>query len=137
MLGISPGFLYSAMRDRQRQRAHTFRRGQRDLLRDHAPERDAQQVESLELEVIRQSEHVLRHVGRRVVRLSERRLPHVAVVEEDRFVLLGERLDLQRPGATVAAQTVHAQQRLALTVDVVVDLQVVQNCVRHGRRAAV
>ena len=92
------------------------------MLGDHAAQRHPEQVEAVELQVVGQREHVLRHVRRRVVVRGERRLADVAVVEEHRLVPLGERLDLKRPGSAVAAETVDADERVTFAVDFVVDL---------------
>ena len=66
----------------QRERAHALGRLDRDLLRDRAAHRDADQVEAVELQVVGERERVARHVGDLVVAVGHRGLADVAVVED-------------------------------------------------------
>ena len=106
---------------REGQRPHPLGRRQRHLLRDRAAHRNAEQVEAVEPERVGQAERVLRHVRDLVLASRPRGLPDVAVVEDDRAVALGEGGDLQHPGEGVGRQPHHAEQRLTLTVLLVVD----------------
>ena len=56
-----PPLLDAAVGDRQRQGPDPLGRGEGDLLGDHAAERDPEQVEGLEPEVVGQRQRVLRH----------------------------------------------------------------------------
>ncbi len=75
---------------------------------------------------------VLREVGDLVVVLGERRVAHVAVVEDDRPELLGERLLLEAPRAVVGREPHHAEQGVARATFIVEEAKTVHFSVGHA-----
>jgi hypothetical protein len=78
-------------------------------------------MEGVQLERVGEAERVARHVGDLVRARGQRGLAHVPVVEDDRPVAGREGGQLEQPGERVGGQPHHAEQRLALAVDLVVE----------------
>ncbi len=117
---------------RQRERPDAIGRGEGGLLGDRAAHRVAQQVERLDVQRVGQRERVLRHVADLVVAVRDRRLAHVAVVEDHRAVALGERVHLQRPRQRVRGEPHDADQGLPVAVLLVVEALAVGVGEGHG-----
>ena len=68
---------------------------ERDLLRDHAAERESQQVDAKKIECLREGEHVTRHT-RDGVGHGARRAPDPRMLEQDHFAPMRQRVGHRR-----------------------------------------
>ena len=97
----------------QHEPANQARAKQRQLLRDVAAEREAEDVDFLQAERVDEGERVASHVGH-VVGNDSGRAADAAVVEQDDFAILGEPVDQRRvPAVEVAAEVLEAEQAAA------------------------
>ena len=91
--------------------ASQARAKQRQLLRDVATEREAEDVDFLQAERVDEGERVASHVVH-VVGNDSGRAGDAAVVEQDHFAILGEPVDEHWvPAVEVAAEMLQADQR--------------------------
>ena len=95
---------------------------ERQLLRDHAAHRDAEDVRSRDAERVEQAGRVVRHLVDGVGPGGLRAPPDAAVVEGDRPVARGEVGDLEHPRRRVGGEAHDEEERIAAPVLLVVQL---------------
>jgi hypothetical protein len=107
------------------------------VLRDRAAHRDAEQVELADVEVVGERERVGGHVADLVRRVHPARLADIAVVEDDRAVAGRERRHLEHPRRAARREALHADQRLADSLLLVVQPHGIdvgeRHCASSGR----
>ncbi len=109
-------------------------RGDRELLRDHAAEADAEDAARVPSEMVEERESVGGVVGHRVRPGRDRRLPEPPLVVRRNIEALRERLDQQRTRRERRPRTVEEQQPRPVPRTLVIDVDAVRRDRGHGSR---